>query len=179
MTTNLFEMFPVTDVPDEETPVGTATFSECGRYRYLLGRNWGTEAPMLFIMLNPSTADADEPDPTIRKCVGFAKKHGCGGIVVVNLYAWKSTDPAGLKKAADPVGPDNDKHICAMLHVADWDKVVVAWGANARDESRIDSILKLIRLHGKKPLCFGKTNGGQPLHPLMLAYETPLVEFVK
>lgn len=172
-------MFPVEDEICEQRPAQAAVLSECGQYRYTLTRVWDLQPSMVFVMLNPSTADADEDDATIRKCLGFAKRDRAGGIAVVNLYAWRSTDPAGLKKAADPVGRDNDKHICSVLEGHGVGKVVVAWGANATDSTRTDNVLKLIRLCGRKPLCFGKTNGGQPLHPLMLAYETPLVEFVK
>lgn len=176
---NLFEMFPVEDEVCEARPLSYALLSECGRYRYTLSRTWSEEPSMAFVMLNPSTASADEDDATIRRCIGFAKRDRAGGIAVVNLYAWRSTDPAGLKKSHDPIGPDNDKHICSVLEGPGVGKVVVAWGANATDSTRIDNVLKLIRLCGRKPLCFGKTKSGQPLHPLMLAYETPLVEFVK
>jgi hypothetical protein len=74
----------------------TATISDCGRYRYTLGRTWSDEPPVLFVMLNPSTADADVDDNTISKCIGFAKRWGHGGITVVNLYAWRATNPKEL-----------------------------------------------------------------------------------
>src|SRR5690606_18576726 len=93
---------------------GTARFSPCGQYRYLLTRPipapfWKPDAgEAVFVMLNPSTADASEDDPTIRRCIGFAKEWGCTGLTVANLYALRSTDPKGLWKHRDPVGPEND-----------------------------------------------------------------------
>jgi hypothetical protein len=110
---------------------GWADLSPCGTYRYLLGRRVGEgDRTALFMMLNPSTADATEDDPTIRRCTGFARREGCGVLEVVNLFAYRATDPAELRTAPDPVGPANDHHIKAALgRVA---LVVVAWGALPR-----------------------------------------------
>lgn len=149
-----------------------AILSECEKYRYVLSRTWGLEPPLVFVMLNPSTADDRVDDPTIRKCIGFARREKCGGIVVVNLYAWRATSPADMKKAADPIGPDNNRFIYSAV-TGPCEKVVVAWGANA-EPARARDVLKLIRDAGKEPLCLGKTNSLQPRHPLMLAYATPL-----
>jgi hypothetical protein len=81
-----------------------ATLSDCGRYRYRLWRRWADGPTVLFVMLNPSTADADVDDPTIRRCIGFARSWGAGALEVVNLYAWRATQPAELKAAVGPVG---------------------------------------------------------------------------
>ena len=80
-------------------------------YRYLLTRRWGTVPAMVWIMLNPSTADAFAEDPTIRRCLIFAHREGCGGLTVVNLFALRSTDPKALTRHPDPVGPANDTFI--------------------------------------------------------------------
>jgi hypothetical protein len=83
-----------------------ALLSECGQYRYRLWRLWDALAPvMVWVLLNPSTADADTDDPTVRKCVGFARAHRYGGVVLVNLFAWRATDPKQLRIVNDPVGP--------------------------------------------------------------------------
>lgn len=105
-----------------------AVFSTDHRYRYLLTRIWNPDvAPILFICLNPSTADAMANDPTVRRMCGFGRRENAGGIVVANLFALRSSNPAVLKRALDPVGPDNDEHLRAAARAAA--RVVVAWGA--------------------------------------------------
>lgn len=141
-----------------------AEISECGRYRYLLGRRWGDESTVAFIMLNPSTADAETDDPTIRRCIGFARSWGYGGLVVGNLYAWRCTQPADLWKAADPIGPANDYNL--MLVAASCDQIVAAWGAHARPD-RIAAVQALPGMGGLTALA--TTQAGQPRHPLYLA----------
>ena len=92
--------------------IGGATFSRDRRYRYRLWRRWDrSRAVVAFVMLNPSTADAMHDDPTIRRCVGFARAWGFGGVDVVNLFALRATDTRALRKAADPIGPANDRHL--------------------------------------------------------------------
>jgi hypothetical protein len=92
----------------------SAISSPCRTYRYSLFRVWNPKFPsVMFVGLNPSTADEQEDDPTVRRCVGFARKWNFGGLILVNLFAYRSTDPAGLLEAEDPVGPGNDKHILA------------------------------------------------------------------
>lgn len=159
-----------------EPPVATARLSPCGTYRYHLTRTWAAAEPVAaFVMLNPSTADAREDDPTIRKCVGFAKRWGCGSIEVVNVFALRSTDPAGIGRAilagVDPVGPQNDAAIDgAMLRA---DLLVLAWGANdVGDRGR--AVFERARDMGRAALCIGTTKDGSPRHPLMVAYATPL-----
>lgn len=140
-----------------------AEISPCGRYRYALGRRWGDGGTVAFVMLNPSTADATTDDPTIRRCMGFAKAWGHGGLVVANLYGYRATKPADLWKSADPIGPDNDQHLVRVA--SDCDQIVAAWGANARPD-RIAGVLALPgmdRLH-----VLALTKDGQPRHPLYL-----------
>ena len=92
-----------------------AVLSPCGTWRYELPREWGNGNRLVVVMLNPSTADAEKDDPTIRRVIGFAKSHGFGNLLVLNIFALRSTDPDGLRVAQDPVGPDNDAHIHEAL----------------------------------------------------------------
>lgn len=152
-----------------------ADLSSDGTYRYWLGRRWeGTGETLRFIMLNPSTADAAEDDQTIRKCVGFARRLGYSGIGVMNLYAYRATDPADLRRAmragVDVVGPDNDGRLRTLLRgsLVAGSGVVAAWGAHA-PESRVREVLAM---EGSRALCtLGLTAEGFPRHPLMLGYE--------
>lgn len=151
-----------------------ASISECGRYRYHLWREWDAELPiMVWIMLNPSTADAEEDDPTIRKCIGFARRNRCGCISVVNLFAYRATDPKELKHVSDPVGPENDWHIlhaCAQPHV---NSLVAAWGVSDITTARATYVKSL--LSDRLLMCFRKNDAGRPGHPLYIPYESKLV----
>lgn len=150
----------------------TATISECGKYRYRLGRRWGDGRPLVFVMLNPSTADASDDDPTIRRCIGFARSHGYNAIDVVNLYAWRATDPRDLKAAGYPVGPDNDKHIIEAVMAGG--QVCCAWGSRAAGLSRPDEVLRMVRRLCSTPQALAFDSRGIPRHPLMLASDCTL-----
>jgi hypothetical protein len=154
-----------------------AVISADGIYRYELGRTWDESLPpMTFVMLNPSTADAELDDPTIRRCIGFAKREGAGGILVANLYAFRATDPKVMLRAVDPVGSENDMTILRLVSYAlmRGGRVVVAWGANA-DARRVRHVRKLLyplALH-----CLGVTKDGHPKHPLYISGDAPLIEW--
>lgn len=159
-----------------------AALSQCARYRYLLYRMWGNpeSKPLAgFVMLNPSTADAKEDDPTIRRCVRFARDWGCSGIVVANLYAFRAKNPADLRKAEDPVGPDNAEALVALA--LECSPVVCAWGTNvARMKDRRDLAVYDLLADYASPfsvMCLGKTKAGHPRHPLYLPASTPLVPY--
>lgn len=147
-----------------------ALISECGTFRYRLWRRWDSKlAPLGFVMLNPSTADASEDDHTIRKCIGFAKRLGYGAIEVVNLYAFRATDPENLRVAGYPVGPDNDAHIeWVAAHTEG--QLICAWGSNAKGHARAEEVLGCIRQWGVKPLALRLNARDVPAHPLMLPY---------
>lgn len=148
----------------------TATISDDGVYRYRLGRRWDDRSPVLFVMLNPSTADADIDDPTIRRCVGFARSWGWGGIEVVNRFALRATNPGELMTADDPVGPHNDEHVRQALRESIF--TVVAWGAHPL---AADPWPLLDDAQAAGPVrCLGKTKVGAPRHPLYMAASTPL-----
>ena len=141
----------------------------------MLGRSWDIGLPSLaFVMLNPSTADADQDDPTIRKCIGFADRLGYGGIEVANLFGFRATDPTVLKKAGYQVGPENDYWLRRMIHGGQ--PVVCAWGANARGLSRPAEVLGIIRRDSGRPMALALTDDGIPRHPLMLPYSCTLSE---
>lgn len=154
-----------------------ATISADNQYRYRLTRWWAASSPLYFVMLNPSTADDRIDDPTIRRCMGFARREGCGGIVVVNLYALRATDPAELAKATDPFGPQNSDALSAILGEADvHDKpVVCAWGTKAGDGAR--RFLVMATDSHARLACLGTTKEGHPRHPLYVRAGQPLVVF--
>lgn len=148
-----------------------AIISPCGQFRYRLWRRWSSNVnPITFIMLNPSTADAEQDDPTIRKCIGFAKRLGQGAIEVVNLYAYRATKPAELKAAGWPKGPENDRHILDACKDSR-DAVICAWGANARGMDRPRAVLDLLRTSGIRPMALALTDDGIPRHPLYIPYD--------
>ncbi len=142
-----------------------ATFSPDRRYRYRLWRRWGSRSSgrVTFIMLNPSTADAERFDPTVRRCYGYARDWGFGSMDVVNLFALRSTYPEQLKKVDDPVGPRNDAAILEAVEGSDL--AVAAWGIHGgllrRDSKVLGLVAGITDLH-----CLGRTKAGAPLHPL-------------
>ena len=153
-----------------------AVFSEDRRYRYLLERRVGDSPKrVLFIMLNPSKADEKYNDPTIRRCIGFAREWGFGLLHVVNLLALMSTDPRALLKADDPVGPGNDAAIRRALKVAD--TVVLAWGNHGLSHDKRVMQVTEMACQSAQPYCLGVTMKGAPRHPLRLARSARLRRF--
>lgn len=151
-----------------------AILSPCGVYRYHLWRRWDETLPtMVWVMLNPSTADATEDDRTIRRCIGFAKREGCGGISVRNVFALRATDPAELLKHPDPFGPENEDHLLAARNVSLMAVLVLGWGTKikrlVRYYQRAASCLAV-----QSPKCFGVTKDGDPRHPLYLKGDAEL-----
>lgn len=148
-----------------------ASVSTCETYRYALWRDWSglfdDKGRVCWIMLNPSTADAEEDDPTIRRCMGFAKSWGYSGIIVCNLFAYRATKPADMLYTDDPVGPHNDEEIGQILDSSLTDIVVCAWGQNAPLD-RETEVLDIIERHGKVPHALRLTKGHAPAHPLYL-----------
>jgi hypothetical protein len=143
-----------------------------GAYRYGLLRGWAEGRGIaLWIMLNPSTADDKVDDPTIRRCIGFSRAWGCAGLVVVNLFALRSTDPKALSAARDPCGPDNDAWIRWWASVCPR-FVVAAWGSLGGLRGRDEEVLALFE--GVEVSCLGVTKAGNPRHPLYVKGSTPL-----
>lgn len=152
-----------------------AVFSDCRRYRYLLTREWAPGLPSLCVIgLNPSTADETTDDPTIRRCIGFAKREGMGGLVMLNLFAWRATDPRDMKRALDPIGPAND----AVIEAVTLDRLVLcAWGVHGAYRLRDAAVIARLAQLGRQTVSLGTTKAGQPKHPLYLAAATPFVQF--
>lgn len=143
-------------------PNSTAVFSPCRRYRYELWRRWAKGPAVAFVCLNPSTADETQDDPTVRRCINYAKAWGFGAFCMLNLFAYRATDPAEMKRQADPIGPANDR---AIFAVCNWvNLVVAAWGVHGTHQDRHRWAIKnLANLHH-----LGLTKDGHPRHPLYL-----------
>lgn len=148
--------------------------SPCRSYRYTLWREFGGlvgDGYAMFIGLNPSTADEIEDDPTIRRCVAFAKSWGYGALCMTNLFAFRATEPSDMIAALDPIGPDNDMHLTAMAREAS--VVVAAWGTNGTHLRRDKAVRGLVaNLH-----CLRKTQAGHPGHPLYLPGDLAPIPF--
>jgi hypothetical protein len=144
-----------------------AAFSPCRKWRYRLWRTWNDRKPYAnFLMLNPSTADETRLDPTCSRCHGYAKAWGYGALIVTNLFAWRATDPADMKAAADPVGVDNDEHILEVAHAAGI--VVAAWGNHGLFQARVDRVRAMLKEAGVQLHALRVNGSGQPAHPLYL-----------
>lgn len=155
-----------------------AIFSDCRTYRYVLWRKWDSRPCVMWIGLNPSTADETTDDATIRRCVGFSRRWGFGGIYMLNLYAFRATYPKDMVAAADPVGPDNDLYLAeyreqAAFAVAAWGSLESRYRPRVRWQSRIASVLNTVGL----VQCLGLTQDRSPRHPSRLAYAVSLVDF--
>ncbi len=161
--------------------IRSARISACERYRYALGRSWANDMPdapaLVWIMLNPSTADGKEDDHTIRKICQFSRNMGYGSALVVNLFAWRATKPADLtncrKGGEDIIGPDNDAHI---IDAATRSPLIIAgWGNGVPHPWFVDRVRAVSKLLANKAvMCLGLTGEKQPRHPLYLPYDTPL-----
>lgn len=180
-------------------PQGDAQFSGCGRYRYRLTRELGGKLTITFVMLNPSTADGTKDDPTIRRCKGFAKDWGYGRLVIVNLYAFRATEPKDMWRyhadGFDTVGEDNDSAIVRAtmearvspanaagksVHIADGHSpglVVCAWGKGGTVDKKLlayhaDRVARVAKLVGGDLYCLGVNGDGSPKHPLYMPEDT-------
>ncbi|QBR40570.1 DUF1643 domain-containing protein [Kerstersia gyiorum] len=156
----------------------SAVISNCGTYRYSLSRlgtgNAVHQTPLLFLMLNPSTADASDDDPTIGRCRSFAQGFGYDGLVVGNLYALRFPSSAALWLHGDPIGPENNAYLAAMAD--EYKNVICAWGA-AANRNRAQEVADIFLRAGAKLWCLGTTKSGAPLHPLYVKGSQPLVEW--
>ncbi|MEM1113083.1 MAG: DUF1643 domain-containing protein [Pseudomonadota bacterium] len=139
----------------------TARLSRCRRYRYALWRTWDADLPrVLFIGLNPSTADEKTDDPTLRRCMDFARRWGYGGVCTANLFAFRATEPADMLRAADPLGPRNDEWLRRLS--AESELRVAAWGNHGGYQGRSGQVAAML-----PPLyCLATNRSGEPAHPL-------------
>ncbi len=149
-----------------------ANISPCGQYRYSLTREWDENLPCVcFVMLNPSTADAAQDDPTLRRCKAFARAWGFGSLQVVNLFGLRATDPGKLRLHPDPIGPENDAYLDGAISRAG--RVVVAWGRDGDYRGRGPEVARRIR----EPWCLKLTKEGHPWHPLYVPAAAQLIRF--
>jgi hypothetical protein len=153
----------------------SAIFDASNSYRYSLWRTWSAYHPrIVFVLLNPSTADEERNDPTIRRCIGFAQTWKFGSVEVVNLFAYRATDARMLLKIDDPVGEENNRFL--IMAVERCSTVVVGWGTSGTLLGRDRQVLSL--LAGRKEVyCLGITKDGQPRHPLYVKGNSVLVPF--
>ena len=150
----------------------SAIFSSCRKYRYELWRWWDHSKPyVVFIGLNPSTADEINNDATVRRCISFAQSWDYGGLCMMNLFAFRATEPYVMKACLYPIGADNDEHLIMVTDKAG--VVVAAWGTHGSHKTRDKEIMAFI----PDMWCLGTTKAGHPRHPLYLRKDTELIEF--
>lgn len=153
-------------------------FSADRLYRYSLLHTWD---PLLkprvaaVIALNPSTADENDLDPTLRRIRGFCQSQGMTAFCMLNLFAFRSTDPAAMKAQSDPVGPENNDHILSWAKRAEM--VIIAWGTHGSFRARDQEVLHLLHQARLRPLCWGRNGDGTPKHPLYLPKTSPLAPY--
>lgn len=160
----------------------SAIFSPCGTFRYRLERQVQLVGTVFgYFGVNPSKAGAEIEDQTTMKWRGFTQRNGGRSYIAGNPFAFRATDVRELAGAADPVGPENDAHIASIIR--DADVLVPCWGNRAKLPKalrpRLDALADMLHASGKPVLVFGFTSGGDPLHPLMLGYHTPLIDWAR
>lgn len=156
----------------------SAVLSPCRQYRYLLGRQVSMlgSSTFAYFGINPSTADEQIDDQTVKKWIGFTKRNDGRQFLVGNVFAYRATDVNQIKKASDPVGESNQQYIEAVI--ASSDILVPCWGRRTKIPAELrgylDSFMEMLLHSGKPVMCFGKTKSGDPMHPQMLGYDTSL-----
>lgn len=145
----------------------SALFSPYRVYRYRLSRAWGDAPPLVFLMLNPSTANETDNDPTVERCERRARAGGYGGLEVVNIFALRSTDPRALYSHPDPIGPENDQHILDACRLG---TVVCGWGQHGNLGQRGARIREMLERKGVQPHVLRLNGDGSPTHPLYVPY---------
>ncbi|MER3432827.1 MAG: hypothetical protein C4288_05185 [Leptolyngbya sp. ERB_1_1] len=161
--------------PDECRSAKGAIFDPSGTYRYVLWRSWSSDPRIGFVMLNPNQADAEFDEPTIRRCIGFAKRWGFGGLEVVNLFAYRAKTPQLLKQATEPIGEDNDRYLLTLSHRVDL--IVLAWGNWGGLGQRDRAVLPFFQAQNVYSL--GVTKLGHPKHPLYLRRDSDRIPWVE
>jgi hypothetical protein len=153
-----------------------AVYSDCMAYRYNLIRVWNASLPKVsFVMLNPSTATEVQNDPTVERCERRARAMGFGAFQVANIFAFRATDPKDMRRADDPIGPENDR---AILDAAAWaDQTICAWGTHGAHLSRGVQVTALLRDRGHALFHLGLTKDGAPKHPLYIGYAVAPMEW--
>ncbi len=151
-----------------------ANFSPCRKYRYTLTRTWDKNKGIVaFVGLNPSTADENRDDHTITHCINYAKQWGYGGLVMINLFAFKATAPANMKIADDPIGQKNDYWLLKIAKEVDL--IIACWGNPGTFLNRGKDVYNLLKNHNMKCLKINET--GEPHHPLYLPENSKPIKF--
>lgn len=148
------------------SPSCSAVFSPCRRYRYELWRKWGDGPYAMFIGLNPSTADETKDDPTIRRCIAFAKAWGYSALCMTNIFAFRATDPDVMKRERNPFGENNQHHLLKCASEAGI--VIAAWGVHGTHANGDLAVRDLLSRIGVTLQCLGRSKDGHPRHPLYL-----------
>jgi len=149
-----------------------AVFSPCRRWRYHLKQVWDETQPnLIWMMLNPSTADETQNDPTVERCEQRARQWGFGGVEVYNIFAFRATDPNDMKAQADPVGPDNDKWVAKFAHHSQHTLAIIGWGEHGKHRGRGQDVLKIIAAHDGQVQALKVNKSGHPKHPLYIGYK--------
>lgn len=179
-------MNPKAPPEEQKLPNRETILSPCRKYRYTLWREWDDQfwglredqqakQYLMVIGLNPSTADETLDDPTIRRCIRFAKDWGYGALCMTNLFAYRATQPDDMKKAVDPAGPDCGKWLCEIAEGAGM--ILAAWGKHGSFTGRDKNVLSAMKAIGKPLHCLGKNGDGSPKHPLYIAANTRPIPF--
>lgn len=149
-----------------------ATFSDDCAYRYRLWRRWDEGDTLGWVLLNPSTADETESDPTLTRCIDFSKRFGYGSLVIVNLFGYQTSEPSEMKQREDPVGPENDEHLRTVCEAVD--TIIAGWGNSGEHEERAITVAQMLegKLHA---LAVNQT--GHPRHPLYVSKDTEPVPY--
>jgi hypothetical protein len=143
-----------------------ASFSCDRTYRYSLTRTWDRNLPIVNVIgLNPSTADEHQDDPTIRRCLAFARREGFGSLVMTNIFAYRATDPKALRSASDPEGPQNNDFLIELAEASS--QIWAAWGCHGGFRERGPRVVSILPW-GQAVWCFGTNRDGTPKHPLYL-----------
>ena len=150
-----------------------AVFSACENYRYTLWRIWGGNGLVQFIGLNPSTADHERSDPTVTRCINFARRWGYGGLVMTNIFAFRATHPRDMKSSGSPIGRDNDEALKVTRSYCT--EAVAAWGVHGTFWGREEQVANL--LLGRRLVSLGETKAGHPRHPLYIPADTDRKEW--
>ncbi len=163
----------VTRTHSEQGRESSAVYSPCDNYRYALTRIWNTtEQRITYVMLNPSKATELANDPTVERCERRARRLGYGAMRVCNIFAWRDTDPARLKRAKSPIGPANE---AVLIEAANWaDHVLCAWGVHGAHLNQGPKVGRMLVASGKPLFSLGVTKGSHPRHPLYVGYATAL-----
>jgi len=157
----------------------TAVFSPCRKWRYHLQQVWDDKTPnLIWLMLNPSTADETKNDPTVERCEQRARMWGFGGVEVYNIFAFRATDPSDMKAQDDPIGPDNDDWIIKFAKKSQQTKAIVGWGEHGKHRGRGEAVMSLIKAHDGYVQALKVNASGHPKHPLYIGYKQETSPFI-